>query len=452
LKKEPIPLTDIFLDVHNPRLKSELNHENTAIVDFFLDPNNKVLALAKDIAEFGIDPSQRAIVMRADDGDDETYIVLEGNRRICALKILSAPEILNGSIPENKQRTINKLAEQFRKHSIDVLDCAVVDNRTEADRWLQLRHTGQNSGVGVVEWDAELKARYLTRLTQGKHIGVQVLDIVDAHGLLSEKAKKSDKKVFDAIRRMVTDADAQRVLGYQIINNKLHSYFPADEVAKALTKIVEDFKTGAKNTNDIHSKKNRTDYLKEFKKANKPDPAKKKSELRELDSGNVVTDAQKKATKPRRQPAQKDRPYIVPSEFRLSIPHHRLSLIYGELRKLRFEGNVNAIGVMFRAFLEMSIDEFVSNKNITVKVRRGTWPSLMDKVLAVADYLENLSTGAWSSGKLRPVRKFASISHVQGTNVDTLHAWVHDRNFSPAPIELRTAWNNLEPFIKRLWE
>lgn len=451
MKKDIIPITSIFLDVQNPRLKKELDQQNTAIVEFFLDPNNKVSALTKDIAEYGIDPSQRAIVIPVDE-DEETYIVLEGNRRVCALKILSTPEILVGNVSESRQRTINKLAEQFRRNPIDELDCVVMDNRNAADKWLQLRHTGQNLGVGVVEWDAEAKGRYLVRLKQGKTIALQVLDIVDAHGLLSEMAQKSEKKIYDAIRRIVTDADAQQALGYQIINNKLHTYYPAEEVAKGLTKIVEDFKSGAKNTNNIHSKTDRKRYLKEFAASEKPNPATKKKELRELDSGKIVTGAQPPTTpRARRQGAQTDRVSLVPSDFKISIPHHRLSIIYLELRKLRFEANVNAIGVLFRAFLDMSLDEFVDNNTIVVKAKRGA-PSLTEKINAVADHLQNLPTGAWTPAKLRAIRKFASTSHGQGSNVDTLHAWVHDRNFSPTPTDLRLIWNNIESFIQRLWE
>jgi hypothetical protein len=35
--------------------------------------------------------------------------------------------------------------------------------------------------------------------------------------------------------------------------------------------------------------------------------------------------------------------------------------------------------------------------------------------------------------------------------VKTLHGYVHYPHFNPSASELRTAWDNLEPFLKNIW-
>lgn len=455
MQKEILPVTSIFLDGQNPRLKNPLVREHDAIVEFYLDPNNKVQALAKHIVENGVDPTARLIVMRNEE-DSETYTVLEGNRRTCALKVLLSPEILDGKLSEAKHRAIKKLAEQFKEQPIDEVECVVMAGRAEADRWLQLRHTGQNQGAGTVEWEAEQKGRYLTRLNQAKPLAIQVLDFVNAHGSLSDAARQSDRKITDAIRRVASDKDFQEMAGYRIVNNKLHSYFPEAEVAKALTKLVQDFKLGLRNTNDVHGKDDRNNYIQEFKPVDKPAKKTKGAELRELDSDALPVTAAAQPTPTvtttvSAASSGKNRSRLVPTDFRISVNHKRIALVFGELKKLRFDANTQASGILLRVFVEMSLDHFIEINTVPITARRGK-PTLTEKVLGVCAYLETLvPPHNVSAAKLRGPRKFASTTNQGLANVDSLHAFVHDKEYYPAPSELRTTWDNIETFISRLW-
>lgn len=80
-----IPLSKIVLDNLNPRFPP-VNTEAEAIVQ--LVDNEKIHVLAKDIAENGISPIESFALLEQDDGN---YLTLEGNRRICALKLLIKP-------------------------------------------------------------------------------------------------------------------------------------------------------------------------------------------------------------------------------------------------------------------------------------------------------------------------------------------------------------------------
>ena len=66
----------------------------------------KLLVLAQDILQNGLNPSDLPFVMPLND-DRKRYIVLEGNRRLAALKSLENPEPLSGAID-------NATFEEFR--------------------------------------------------------------------------------------------------------------------------------------------------------------------------------------------------------------------------------------------------------------------------------------------------------------------------------------------------
>lgn len=83
----------------NPR-HEEVDGEMEAIRELCRTENIEVLA--RDIQLHGLSPAERLIVMAVDeDRDDperEQYFVAEGNRRVCALKLLHDPELAPPSI------------------------------------------------------------------------------------------------------------------------------------------------------------------------------------------------------------------------------------------------------------------------------------------------------------------------------------------------------------------
>lgn len=443
MRTETIPITSIVLDIQNPRLIDEFDSQHSALVELFLDEQNKVYPLMKHIAENGVDPLVRVMVL-PNNGD---YIALEGNRRICALKVLSSPDILEGEVSDGKLKDIRKLRAEFFKTTVTEIDCAVADSREEADLWIQLRHTGSNSGVGVVDWGAEQKGRYLVRLNKPKPIAIQVLDIVHEYGSLSEAAKKSTRRVTDAIRRVVTDADFQSNLGYQIVQNTIQSKHPPKEVAKVFSKLVDDLKTGVINTTHVHSKKGRLDYIKKFGPSNRPNPKTAGSTLQAVGGSNAVVPSA--TTAPKKPTSQINRERLVPNDFKVTIKHRRCDKLFKEMKQLKLVPFTNTVGILLRAFLELSVDEFMDKNSI--RVNKGK-PTLTNKILATADYLETLPGGqGMSKGKLRPIRKFADIAHATLSNVDTLHSYVHDRHLHPTPNDLKVHWDNIESFIGRIW-
>ncbi len=150
----------LLLDVENPRIPQQPSNQRDAIVSMARNQENKLLALAKHIVENGLNPADRLIVIP--DGPDD-FIVLDGNRRLTALKVLETPEMVLDSLKGSAARQLKKLADTYKQAPIDRLPCIVLRDREEADTWIELLHDDKSGGAGPVKWSAQQKRRYQSR-------------------------------------------------------------------------------------------------------------------------------------------------------------------------------------------------------------------------------------------------------------------------------------------------
>lgn len=142
-----ISLTNLCLDLQNPRKVTSSQEEAFE----YLCDDVKIGELAEDIVSNGLNPLELIGVFKEING---LWCALEGNRRICALKLLNEPELAPTS----------KLKQKFQKlkaswsDPITSIECVCFDSRDEADIWLDRLHQGLQDGIGRKEWDSEQKS------------------------------------------------------------------------------------------------------------------------------------------------------------------------------------------------------------------------------------------------------------------------------------------------------
>jgi hypothetical protein len=87
-----IVLESLLLDTLNPR-HNPVESQREAL-DALLEGRGaqELLRLADDISQFGVSPIDLALVIP----DGNVFIVLEGNRRVAALKLLKNPGLASG--------------------------------------------------------------------------------------------------------------------------------------------------------------------------------------------------------------------------------------------------------------------------------------------------------------------------------------------------------------------
>lgn len=140
---------EINLDKNNPRFAS-FNYNNEKDIIDHLEKNEKVLPLAKNIIDKGyITLGERIIVVK----DEDHYTVLEGNRRIAALKLIF-------SNPDSFSEEYAKKAKSLNIKDFYV-DCDVI---SEGERQLAEYKISAKHIEGIKQWTPQEKRTYYDSL------------------------------------------------------------------------------------------------------------------------------------------------------------------------------------------------------------------------------------------------------------------------------------------------
>ena len=113
----PISPSALLIDEQNPRISQPNSGQNKALQSLADLLQGKLHRLADHIVKNGINPADLPIVMPFKD-DLNRYVVLEGNRRLAALRALENPEWLSGSIAPGILTSIRKLSKSYQTNPI----------------------------------------------------------------------------------------------------------------------------------------------------------------------------------------------------------------------------------------------------------------------------------------------------------------------------------------------
>ena len=148
-----IPIRSIYLDNENAR--HDLIDNEPALIAHLL-AKEKVEELSADIAKRGsLNPLDRLAVFPHPTAK-HSYMSAEGNRRICALKLLHDPE----KAPTAELRKRFRFLAAKLDTPITKVDCVEFPNFKESSPWVSLRHEGFKDGTGTRQWDARSKVRF----------------------------------------------------------------------------------------------------------------------------------------------------------------------------------------------------------------------------------------------------------------------------------------------------
>jgi len=156
---EYIPVADLVFDPENPRLpstvrikKADADYENE-VINWMLQYEN-VIELMSSIGEKGFFAAEPILVVEVEEGKFE---VIEGNRRLTAVKLLNNP-----TLAQKKKNTIADLMSEVRLGMIPTeIPSIKFENRSDVLGYLGYKHI-----TGVQPWDSLAKAKYLKQLLE----------------------------------------------------------------------------------------------------------------------------------------------------------------------------------------------------------------------------------------------------------------------------------------------
>lgn len=132
-----LKIGSLLLDQYNPRIPST-SSQREALQQVLDDQQDKLANLAESIVDEGLSPTDNWLVVRSTPSSDK-FIVLEGNRRLAALKILQNPSVLTGlKISNGLQKRFERAAIQFNPNDVEPIRCVEM-TRDEANPWIQRR-------------------------------------------------------------------------------------------------------------------------------------------------------------------------------------------------------------------------------------------------------------------------------------------------------------------------
>jgi hypothetical protein len=176
-----IPIGRIFLAPHNPRF-DPVTSELQAIER--LCSKEDILPLARDIVRNGLSPLERfALTQLPGTKDSPSYYVEEGNRRICALKLLMDPD----RAPSSLRKSFEELADTWDA-PINSVDATVFSNNDTLRTWLERTHSGLQGGIGRKNWTSEQKQRFSG--TAKNELAQIILDYAENQGMLTKKERE----------------------------------------------------------------------------------------------------------------------------------------------------------------------------------------------------------------------------------------------------------------------
>jgi hypothetical protein len=150
-RKARIKPLDIALDRDNPRINVEPSDKESDIIRKLIKYED-VQDLARKIAKTGLLPGERIITVQ----ENGQWVVLEGNRRICACKLLLSPNL----VPTEYRKTFPIISTASEIALIERVDADVAPDRRAAEPILTLRHTES----GVRKWKPVARMRRVRRL------------------------------------------------------------------------------------------------------------------------------------------------------------------------------------------------------------------------------------------------------------------------------------------------
>lgn len=464
-RKLTLKLSNLYLDLQNPRYE-EQRSQNEALNTIASEQKEKLLVLLRDIIARGLNLSDIPIVM-PDKEKVNGYIVLEGNRRIAALKLFKKPSILTSNSLRQKYA---KLHEKHKDFALKSIECLVVDTREEANIWIERKHEGEMNGAGTVKWNSEQSARFRACKTGKDTRAVQLIDFMKAatEGD-AEFASQLQQVSVTNLERFISTPDVRSALGLEYSHGEYSSRYEWNEVLKGLKSIVARFTQNGFNVNVIYHQKDRLKYISEIPVEELPDKSKKadtpwklkefssqsgvmgKSGGKNDDSATGSADDNTADTDNDQRPTK--RWHFVPDGLKLTIPNERSNRILSELKQLSHVAMPNACAVMMRVFLELSVDcyleEFHLLKNGAVSASKDPRDlkqktnEVINQMIQQKIYLDQ----AKAKGIRTEINNDKSVF-----SIDTLNAYVHNLTFNPIPETLMLSWDNIEPFIVAVWK
>jgi hypothetical protein len=340
------------------------------------------IELLKHIVKYGqLSPLENILLL----SHGNRYIVLEGNRRLFALRLLNQHKPTLQLLDERKQTQVESIVKGHKP--ITEVRAVIFEHRVDAAPWITLKHASGQGGAAMKPWRAFEKDRdeynrnpdncpktlaffYTAINLRGSHKGfADVIDRVLENG-------------YTNLERIITSSFFEEMTGITISGTMLRSPYGEKYVHNIVMSICEALANKEANSRDL----NKTTGLEKFIRSivEKHESSKTPNEKVELDakipqavdkqsnetpqvpsSAGTQTALIEPATK-KQQTHTKQNKQKALARFTPSNLGDKLNQMVREAQKLTIHNYPEILFATYRILLDLSCDYYVKEKGIDI--------------------------------------------------------------------------------------
>lgn len=462
-----VAISDILLDVGNARIRT--GQDQRGCIERILRKEDQLLALARDIASEGL---STAPVLVKPNGTGQ-YVVMDGNRRVTAVKLLNEPDLCPVDRLKITLRTLKKSHAATIPSSIDVLSST---NDKAIVREVLLRHSGAQAGVGQLDWSAYLRTVYL--LNHGhppdyKRPGQYVL-WAEGQGLVVE-----DDFPISSLQRMFT-VESLKLLGFEVDkkSDELRLNMSQTTAKHMAQLLITDFANG-KKVEEVFTPDLAQHYLLAVRSraglappaplgsahaavavpipngsasselgaapAAAPTPVSGSTALTGASASATLTPPSTRASRTPRTSAGERTKLLGRTAPNIAIPstEAKACTIVSEIRALDVKKTSLATAMLMRHLIELSDEHYRR------RFRLGDKGTLAKNVSGSAT--DMLSRARLEKSEYDITCRLGSTSSKDLLQIEMLQKVMHRSTHHPSYQLVNTFWDNIAPFVRACW-
>lgn len=460
------PISGLLLDETNPRFDESVSGQDDAVTALLLDAPSKLINLAKDIAEQGsLNPTE--IPVAVEEGGD--LVIIEGNRRLASLKLLANPELAKAAADQLELDLVKRFKDIAKSGSAPTnVDVYVAADREAARHWIELRHTGENEGVGVLEWASWQANNFRRKRGSQADRAAIFCDAVEAtfpdDKALLENIRNVRRNRLTTLGRLVTDPEVRSSFGFAFEDHELVFFYNPEDLHVGFQRIFADL-AGNLTVTEIKTKEQRGAYVRE-RSESLPDRGKKlptsrpsgadatsgaggesgSGESSSSDSPSSEDGSNANSPQPGPKPDSsakpaKPEPVIF---YKLKLPHvnGRISKLLKGAQRIQIDDSPQVVAILIRILLELVVSEGVEKGVVSSTEGAKLSKKVRQALLAIDPKCYD------------PINRDKELEMAwtrtqdnDGMAVQTLHAFVHNLYGDPTPSEVRNLSATFRPVL-----
>jgi hypothetical protein len=465
-------VASLHLDAKNPRLGRETSARAPREIIQYLFEHDKALDVAQSIAARGFFPNEPLLAIK----ENDQIVVVEGNRRLAALKALREPGLLEGSM----HRQLERLSRQIENpNDIASVPVTFAPSRRATDQQIAGRHVG----TPVLAWQAENRASFiLDKLAEGytndqirDQLGFKLADIQAARQTraIADMARSLDlpeevkarlenprAKLFTTLERVFDSSVGREYLKVEPDSDHgIRGMTTKAEFLRGFKKLVTDVALGKQSSRTLNTNEDIQNYFESWNP--KELPAKQRGTFVPADivQGRSVASPGRKpepAIGPKK--SMQLSKTVLPRDFKVRFGNDRLRDIRFELIKLKRDDFPNAGAVLLRVFFELAVLNYLERvgelpgiiKRIEEKEQRKL-PFGAPTMRQLVPEIKRIANSKLATADAIKVEKAIRYDPSAPFTISELHGFVHQSDL-PSARDIFQFWNRTEPLFRLMLE